>query len=453
MTQFQPVRGTRDLIGAEFRRHHHVIETARRIAALYGFEEWATPIFEDTGVFARSLGDTSDVVTKEMYSFTDRGGDSVTLRPENTAGVCRALVSNGLTQSLPRKVFYAGPMFRYERPQKGRYRQFHQIGCEVLGAAEPLADAEVIACGWHILRELGLDDGVVLEINTLGDAPSRAAYREALVAHFAAHRDALSEDSRMRLEKNPLRILDSKDEGDRRLVATAPTIHAHLTPEAAANYVAVKRHLDAFGVPWRDNPRIVRGLDYYAHTAFDFVTDRLGAQGTVMAGGRYDGLVEEMGGPPTPSVGWAAGVERLSMLLAADPVPPRPVAVIPVGEAQEAEALKALRALREAGVPAEIAYRGNLKRRMERANKAGASLALILGEAELARGVVRVRDLDHAAQWDIRYGGDWAPLAGVLRGALTDADRERVRQHAKDAGLEITLADPKLGWTEPAPGP
>ena len=453
MTQFQPVRGTRDLIGAEFRRHHHVIETARRIAALYGFEEWATPIFEDTGVFARSLGDTSDVVTKEMYSFTDRGGDSVTLRPENTAGVCRALVSNGLTQSLPRKVFYAGPMFRYERPQKGRYRQFHQIGCEVLGAAEPLADAEVIACGWHILRELGIHEGVVIEINTLGDAPSRAAYREALVAYFAAHRDALSEDSRVRLDKNPLRILDSKDEGDRRLVVAAPTIHAHLTEQARHNYDAVKSHLNAFDVPWRDNPRIVRGLDYYAHTAFEFVTERLGAQGTVMAGGRYDGLVEEMGGPATPSVGWAAGVERLSMLLAADPVPPRPAAVIPVGEAQEPEALNALRALREAGVPAEIAYRGNLKRRMERANKAGASLALILGEAEIARGVVRVRDLDHAAQWDIRYGANWAPLAGVLRGALTDEDRERVRRHAEAAGLEITLADPKLGWTEPAAGP
>jgi histidyl-tRNA synthetase len=406
LSSFQPVRGTRDLIGAEFRRHQHVIETARRIAALYGFEEWVTPIFEDTGVFARSLGDTSDVVTKEMYSFTDRGGDSVTLRPENTAGVCRALVSNGLTQSLPRKVFYAGPMFRYERPQKGRYRQFFQIGCEVLGAAEPLADAEVIAAGWHVLRELGLDAGVVLEVNTLGDAPSRAAYREALVAYFAAHRGALSDDSRLRLEKNPLRILDSKDTGDRALVADAPTIGAHLTAEAAANYAAVKRHLDAFGVPWTDNPRIVRGLDYYAHTAFEFVTQRLGAQGTVLAGGRYDGLVEEMGGPPTPSVGWAAGVDRLAMLLADDPPAPRPVAVIPVGDAQEAQALAVLQALRSAGVTAEIAYRGNLKRRMERANRAGARAAVILGESELAEGVAQVKDLASGAQ-------EMVPLAAL----------------------------------------
>ncbi len=397
-SSMQPVRGTRDLIGEEFRRHHAVIEAARRVTALYGFEEWATPIFEDTRVFARTLGDTSDVVTKEMYSFEDRGGDSVTLRPENTASICRALVSNGLTQALPRKVFYAGPMFRYERPQKGRYRQFHQIGAEVLGAAEPLADAEVIACGWHILRELGIAEGVVLEINTLGDAPSRAAYRAALVEHFTAQRDRLSEDSRVRLEKNPMRILDSKDPGDREVVATAPGIGAHLTPEARGFYEAVLRHLERLRVPLRQNPRIVRGLDYYSHTAFEFVTDRLGAQGTVMAGGRYDGLVEEMGGPPTPSVGWAAGVERLSMLLDAAPAAPRPVAVIPVGEAAEGPALDLVQALRAAGVVAETAYRGNLKRRMERANKQAARAALILGEDEIAKGLVQLRDLDAGTQ-------------------------------------------------------
>jgi histidyl-tRNA synthetase len=399
MTALQPARGTRDLIGEEFRRHHAVAETARRVSALYGFEEWATPIFEDTRVFARGLGDTSDVVMKEMYTFLDRGGESLTLRPEMTAGVCRALVSNGLTQTnLPRKVFYAGPMFRYERPQKGRYRQFHQIGIEVLGAAEPLADAEVIACGWHVLEALGIAEGTALEINTLGDAESRAAYRAALVAYFSAHRDALSHDSRVRLEKNPLRILDSKDETDRAIVAGAPVIGDHLTPAAAAFYDAVRRHLDRFGVPYRENPRIVRGLDYYSHTAFEFVTDRLGAQGTVMAGGRYNGLVEEMGGPPTPAVGWAAGIERLSMLLPAAPPAPRPVAVIPVGEAQEGPALDMVQALRRAGVAAEIAYRGNLKRRMERANRIGARAAVILGEEEIAAGVALLRDLDAGTQ-------------------------------------------------------
>ena len=399
MTALQPVRGTRDLIGEEFRRHQAVVETARRVSALYGFEEWATPIFEDTGVFSRGLGDSSDVVMKEMYSFQDRGGDNVTLRPEGTAGVCRALVSNGLTQTnLPRKVFYAGPMFRYERPQKGRYRQFHQIGIEVLGAAEPLADAEVIACGWHIQQELGIAEGTVLEINTLGDTESRDAYRAALVAYFSAHRDRLSHDSHLRLEKNPLRILDSKDEGDRALVGGAPVIGDHLTDTAAGFYAAVRGHLDRLGVPYRENPRIVRGLDYYSHTAFEFVTDRLGAQGTVMAGGRYNGLVEEMGGPPTPSVGWAAGIERLSMLLPQAPAAPRPVAVIPVGDAAEGAALDMVQALRRAGVAAEIAYRGNLKRRMERANRIGARAAVILGEEEIAAGVAQMRDLDAGTQ-------------------------------------------------------
>jgi len=399
MRSLQPVRGTRDLIGEEFRRHHAVAETARRVSTLYGFEEWATPIFEDTRVFLRGLGDTSDVVMKEMYTFTDRGGDSLTLRPEMTAGVCRALVSNGLAQSnLPRKVFYCGPMFRYERPQKGRYRQFHQIGIEVLGAAEPLADAEVIACGWHILQELGVTEGTVLEINTLGDAESRRAYRDALVDYFAAHRDALSHDSRLRLEKNPLRILDSKDETDRAIVAAAPVIHDHLTEAAANFYAAVKGYLARFGVPFRENPRIVRGLDYYSHTAFEFVTDRLGAQGTVMAGGRYNGLVEEMGGPPTPAVGWAAGIERLAMLLPHTPPAPRPVAVIPVGEAAEGPAIELTQALRRAGVVAEIAYRGNLKRRMERANRIRARAAVIVGDEEIAAGVAQLKDLDSGAQ-------------------------------------------------------
>lgn len=315
MEPLQPIRGTRDILGEDQRRHTHVVSCARATAATYGFDEWATPIFEDTRVFARTLGDTSDVVTKEMYTFADRGGDSLTLRPENTAGICRALVTNGLTQALPQKVFYAGPMFRYERPQKGRYRQFTQIGAELIGPAEPLADAEIIALGWDILTRLGLAADVLLELNTLGDAASRDAYRAALVAHFMAHRDALSQDSRDRLDKNPLRILDSKDEADRALVSAAPTIEAYLTDNAASFYAGVKSCLQNLGVPFRENPRIVRGLDYYSHTAFEFVTTRLGAQGTVMAGGRYDGLVAEMGGPPTPAVGWAAGVERLAMLL------------------------------------------------------------------------------------------------------------------------------------------
>jgi len=401
LAPLQPVRGTRDLIGDDQRRHTHVVETARRVAAGYGFDEWTTPIFEDTRVFARTLGETSDVVMKEMYSFDDRGGDSLTLRPENTAGICRALVTGGLTQSLPQRAFYAGPMFRYERPQKGRYRQFHQIGCELIGPAEPLADAEAIACGWDILVALGISAETVLNINTLGDRPSRDAYRAALVEYFTERRAALSEDSLTRLERNPLRILDSKDTGDRAVVEGAPTIAAHLTPEAAAHYDRVQGYLTRFGVPFRENPRIVRGLDYYNHVAFEFVTTALGAQGTVMAGGRYDGLVAEMGGPPTPAVGWAAGIERLSMLLAAPPPAPRPVAVIAAGEAAEGAALDALQLLRRAGIRAEIAYRGNLKRRMERANRIDARAAIIVGEDEAVRGVVQLKDLATGEQSEV----------------------------------------------------
>ena len=295
-------------------------------------------------------------------------------------------------------MFYAGPMFRYERPQKGRYRQFHQIDIEVIGPAEPLADAEVIACGWHILNALRIAEETTLEINTLGDKPSRDAYRVALVDYFQGHKDHLSEDSLARLERNPLRIVDSKDERDKRIVADAPTIAAYLTPEAARFYDDLKRHLHAFGVPFTENPRIVRGLDYYGHTAFEFVTTRLGAQGTVMGGGRYEGLVQEMGGPPTPAVGWAAGIERLSMLLNTAPAYPAPVAIVPIGDAAEAEAVRILQQLHQTGIRAEMAYRGNLRRRMERANRIGARAAIILGDDDLRAGVAQVKDLASGAQ-------------------------------------------------------
>ncbi len=397
----QPVRGTRDLIGDDQRRYSHVVGTARQIAARYGFDEWSTPVFEDTRVFSRTLGETSDVVSKEMYSFPDRGGESLTLRPEGTAGICRALVSNGLTQSLPQRVFYAGPMFRYERPQKGRYRQFHQIGAELIGPAEPLADAEVIALGRDILRELGIEAQTVLELNTLGDTESRDNWRAALIDYLSERRDELSEDSQARLERNPLRILDSKSARDQALVADAPTIEASLTPAAHAFWDALRLNLDRFGIAFRENPRIVRGLDYYSHTAFEFVTDQLGAQGTVLGGGRYDGLVAAMGGPPTPAIGWAAGIERLSMLLDAVPEPPAPIVVVPVGDAVLPEAIGVLQALRRAGLRAEMGYRGNVRRRMERADRIGARLAVILGDEEAMRGVAQLRDLRAGNQKEV----------------------------------------------------
>ena len=413
MDALQPVRGTRDLIGEDQRRHAHVVETARRVAGLYGFDEWSTPIFEDTRVFSRTLGETSDVVAKEMYSFADRGGDSLTLRPEGTAAICRALVSNGLTQSLPQKVFYAGPMFRYERPQKARYRQFHQIGAELIGASEPLADAETIALGRDVLVALGLAGATVLELNTLGDSESRQAWRAALLAYFHEVRAQLSEESRSRLQRNPLRILDSKSAADRVVVEAAPTIDGYLTPAARGFWDALRRALDGFGVGFRENPRIVRGLDYYSHTAFEFVTDQLGAQGTVLAGGRYDGLVAEMGGPATPAIGWAGGIERLCLLLAGTPAPPAPVAVVPLGEAAQQAAIGLLQSLRAAGLRAETAYRGNLKRRLERANRIGASFAILLGDDELARGIVQVKDLALGTQSEVALERLVAHLLGA----------------------------------------
>ncbi len=304
----QPVRGTHDVLPEDGRRFRAVTETGRGIAERYGYHEIATPIFEFTEVFKRTLGDTSDIVTKEMYTFTDKGGDQITLRPEGTAGVARALISGGLTQHLPLKFFYQGPMFRYERPQKGRLRQFHQIGVELLGVGEPLGDIEVIALGAAILTELGIASMTRLELNTLGNAQSRAVYRDVLVDYLSAHRDALSEDSLTRLERNPLRILDSKDRGDRAVVADAPEFGASLDAESTEFFAAVRAGLDALGIAYTLNPRLVRGLDYYCHTAFEFTTDALGAQGAVIAGGRYDGLVTTMGGPETAGVGWAAGI-------------------------------------------------------------------------------------------------------------------------------------------------
>ena len=311
MPLLQPVRGTQDLLPEAMRRHRQVIEAARMTAELYGFAEIATPIFEFTDVFARPIGEGTDIVSKEMYTFEDRGGEEITLRPENTAGVVRSILSNGLVQSAPLKFFYEGPMFRYERPQKGRFRQFHQIGVELIGVAQPQADIEVIALGCRVLRALGIENRTVLEINTLGDPESRVAYRHALTAYFSDHVSELSQDSLRRLERNPLRIFDSKDESDNRVAADAPSFAEYLTAESQDFFVRVRDGLDALDIRYQINPRLVRGLDYYTHTAFEFVTSDLGAQGTVMGGGRYDGLVELMGGPALPGVGWAAGIERL----------------------------------------------------------------------------------------------------------------------------------------------
>jgi histidyl-tRNA synthetase len=373
----QAVRGTQDMLGDFADRFAHVVDTFDRVRRLYGYKRIEVPVIEPTAVFARSLGETTDVVSKEMYSFEDRGGESITLRPEFTAGIARAYISNGWQQFAPLKVATHGPLFRYERPQKGRYRQFHQLDAEVLGSDSPLADAELLVFADHLLKELGIAEGVTLTLNTLGDAASRDAWRAALVAHFEAHKGALSEDSLARLDKNPLRILDSKDPKDRPVADSAPDIDAYLTSEAQDFFGAVTAGLDAAGVAWERNARLVRGLDYYRHTAFEFVTDRLGAQGTVLGGGRYDGLIEALGGPPTAAVGWAAGIERLAMLLDADVVDNRLDAVIAVEDDAVFDlAMRGLRLLRENGLSADIVASGSVRKRFDKAAKFGARALL-----------------------------------------------------------------------------
>jgi histidyl-tRNA synthetase len=415
MRPMQPVRGTQDLLPEAARRHRRVSETARAAAELYGFAEMATPIFEFTEVFARPIGEHTDIVAKEMYTFSDRGGEEVTLRPENTAGVVRAVLSNGLVQSVPLKFFYSGPMFRYERPQKGRFRQFHQIGVELIGVAQPQADIEVIASGRRILDALGIGDRVVLELNTLGDVESRAAYREALVSYFSARASELSADSERRLERNPLRIFDSKEETDQRVARDAPAFADYLNAESRRFFDRVRAGLDRLGLIYRLNPRLVRGLDYYTHTAFEFVTADLGAQGTVMGGGRYDGLVEMMGGPALPGIGWAAGIERLAMLIAEPPPLPRPIAVVPIGEAAEGAALTLAELLRNNGCSVDLGYSGNVARRMRRANNVNARVAVLIGEEEIARNVVALRDLDSGEQTEVPMDPSLSELRARLQ--------------------------------------
>jgi histidyl-tRNA synthetase len=413
MSSLRPVRGTHDIVGEAALRHRRVVETGRAIAQRYGYAEMAVPVFEFTEVFARTLGETSDIVTKEMYSFEDRGGEHITLRPEFTAGVARALISGALGQSFPLRLFASGPVFHYERPQKGRLRQFHQIDVEVLGAPEPAADVEVIAVGRRILDALGLAGKVTLELNTLGDPASRRAYRDLLVEYLSGFRERLSADSRLRLERNPLRILDSKDAGDREILTGAPVLSESLNDASRVFFDAVLAGLDTLGIAYQINPRLVRGLDYYTHTAFEFTTTELGAQGAVLAGGRYDGLVATMGGPDTPGIGWAAGVERLAMLLDETPAAPRPVAVVSIGEAVEHAALQLAEELRAAGLDVEMEIRGTLGQRLKRAVQRGARHAVLIGEDELAKGTAVLRDLEQGEQAELVR----ADLAGRLLAA------------------------------------
>ncbi|MGB0843989.1 MAG: histidine--tRNA ligase [Alphaproteobacteria bacterium] len=397
--KLQPVRGTQDFLPEMMARYRLVCDTAHKVTGLYGFEEMATPIFEQTAVFSRSIGEATDVVSKEMYTFSSRsGGESLTLRPENTAGVARAVISNSMLQSTPHKFFYAGPMFRYERPQKGRYRQFHQIGAELIGVEQPLADVEVIASGAAVLRELGLLDRVTLKLNSLGDPESRAEFRSQLVEYFSAYLDELSDESKDRLVKNPLRILDSKNARDQEIAQGAPKFGACLNQKSLDFFAAVKQGLDDLGIKYELDETLVRGLDYYTHTAFEFVTSELGAQSGVLGGGRYDGLIGNLGATETPGVGWASGVERLMLLMECEPEKSTPIVIVPMGDAAERQAAIISEKLRRAGLHIDQGYKGNMGKRLKRADKLGANLALILGQDELDAGQVVVKNLKEGSQ-------------------------------------------------------
>ncbi len=372
MSKYQSVRGTRDLLPKLKQTFRSIDKTALKTAQKYGFQEIETPLFEFSEVFHRSLGETSDAVSKETYTFTDRGGDSITLRPEGTAGVVRSFISEGLAQLIPLKLYYYGPMFRYERPQKGRYRQFYQFGIEVLGIESPLADIECLDLAWAILKKLNLSERCILEINTLGDAESRADYRKALVDFLTPLKFQLSPDSQLRLEKNPMRILDSKDEGDKKLIAGAPAMENFLNEKSKVFFAKVIEGLTLLNIPYKLNPRLVRGLDYYCHTVFEFTTTELGAQGAILSGGRYDGLVEMLGGPKTAGVGWAAGVDRLADLCEATLPVPRPDAVYcfaVIGAKAELEAVAITSSLVSKGKNCLSFPTGNLKKKLEKISK------------------------------------------------------------------------------------
>ncbi|UTA49182.1 histidine--tRNA ligase [Simiduia sp. 21SJ11W-1] len=406
MKKIQAIRGMNDLLPGQSGRWQYLEGVVSDLLRRYHYQEIRFPILEQTELFKRSIGEVTDIVEKEMYTFADRNDESVTLRPEGTACCVRACEEHGLLYNQTQKLWYAGPMFRYEKPQKGRLRQFHQIGVEAFGMATPDVDAELLILTARLWRELGISDAVTLQINSLGVPEARAAYREALVAYLSGHRDALDEDSLRRLESNPLRVLDSKDPNTQALLADAPRLGDYLDDESRQHFEQVCALLTAAGVPFEVNERLVRGLDYYTKTVFEWVTDKLGAQGTVCAGGRYDGLVEQLGGRATPAVGFAMGIERLILLLEAlDCVPEAAtqlpdVYIVAVGDVSAAS-LALAEALRNALPYLAVQTHcggGSFKSQMKKADKSGAPIALILGEDEVKAGQIGVKFLREQAE-------------------------------------------------------
>lgn len=415
----QPPRGTYDALPAQAARLRYIEQTALDVLGRYGFGEIRTPIFEFTDLFARNVGNSTDIVNKEMYVFDDKGGESMALRPEGTAPCVRAYYTHKLKHSLPLKLAYVGtPMFRYERPQKGRFRQFHQIGCEVFGPVGPMADVEVIAAGVALMRELNIaSDDVVVRLNSLGTKEDRAAYRQLLVDYFTPHVDKLSEDSRVRLTDNPLRILDSKAECDQALVAGASLPVDSLSVDSAAHFTAVQEGLTALGIAWELAPTLVRGLDYYTHTVFEIHGVGLGAQSQVIGGGRYDGLFEQIGGEDVAAVGWGCGLERLDMLMPELHAEIRPVVFVVQDAKAHKQALQLAEVLRGEGFLVQLPLDLNsMKAQFKRADKLKARLTIILGESELEAGTVTVKDMDSGEQQAVAPDAFVDLVSGLMRG-------------------------------------
>lgn len=424
MSSIQAIRGTRDILPEEIGYWHRVEAMAREVLGRAAYQEIRTPIFEQTELFQRSVGEATDIVSKEMYTFLDRGDRSLTLRPENTAGTVRAYVEHHLhAQGGVQRLWYLGPMFRYERPQAGRQRQFHQVGVEVMGSADPRADAEVIAVATDLLQALGLKD-LRLEFNSIGNRDDRQQYRQALIDYLTPHKSDLDADSQDRLTRNPLRILDSKDQKTQAILQTAPSILDYLNPDSQQRFEQVQQLLTDLGIGYHLNSRLVRGLDYYTHTVFEIQSEDLGAQATVCAGGRYDGLVTELGGPDTPAVGWASGLERLILLLQQlQPAVPAHLDfyLVSRGDRAEPQALRLAQTLRQAGFSVELDLSGSaFGKQFKRADRSGAVACLILGDAEADSGTVQLKWLGSGKQESIAQA-DLLATTEQLRQQITTA--------------------------------
>ncbi|WP_040257422.1 MAG: histidine--tRNA ligase [Rickettsia hoogstraalii] len=402
--KLQPLRGMKDLLPDDYKVHDYIINKARDVGVLYGYTQMSTPILEYSKVFNRSMGESSDVISKEIYSFLDKSNDSVALRPEFTAGIIRSFISNGLQHKLPLKFFSTGPVFRYDRPQAGRQRQFHQLNYEYIGAKGAITDAETLKLAVDILKVLEIEQDTILELNSLGCSESRSVYQQKLVEYLNDFKDQLSEESKVRLTKNPMRILDSKSEIDQKIIANAPVLSEYYTDESKEYFEELLKYLDILGVKYSINPRLVRGLDYYCHTAFEFTTKKLGSQSTILAGGRYDGLAKIMGNNDNvPAIGFAAGIERIALMREYNISEVKPVFVLPIGENNITYSLEIADKLRSQNIATIIDPVGKIAKRMQRVLNENAKFIIFIGDEEQANNNFKLKDLEKEEEYIVDF--------------------------------------------------